>query len=165
MTAQKPSRFPRGDPGIAYDVAKDRLATQLAQIDGLDAKLANAVGFGSALVTIMAAFLALKSDDIPRVAVCFLSTAGVAYIALMIVSLWGYRIRRWDFGPELGAVWNTADQYEEHALTWAVAEATMNAYRANKDAVETKGTLAALTVPLLVLESVLIVAGLLSTLS
>jgi hypothetical protein len=165
MTAQQSSRFPRGDPTIAYDVAKERLATQLAQIDGLDAKLANAVGFGSALVTIVAAFLALKGEDLARVPVCFLSAAGVVYTVLMCVSLWAYRIRKWDFGPDLTAVWNTADQYDERALTWTVAEATMNAYRANKDAVETKATLAALTVALLASESILMVVGLLSTLS
>lgn len=165
MATDSTSRFPRGDPKIPYDIATDRLAAQLAQIDGLDAKLANAFGFGSALFAVALAVLALRDADIPRATVGLLSASGAVYLALGTISLIGYRIRDWEFGPRLDAVWQLADKHEDAKLGWAVIERIIKDYNANKKHVEQKASLANWTLRLLVLESVLIVIGLLVSLA
>jgi len=160
------SGFPRGDPATAYDWAKEKLALQHAQIDGLDAKLANAFGFGSALWAVAAAFLALRSTDLCPVTIAFLVASGLVYLALVAISYFGYRVRAdWSFGPKFEAVRDLADEEEDARVTWTVAISINDEYRKNESNVSKKGSWAELALKLVALETVLLTVGLLTSLA
>jgi hypothetical protein len=160
------SGYPRGSPAIPYDWAKEKLALQHAQIDGLDAKLANAFGFGSALWVVAAAFLALRSTDVSPVTIGFLAASGLVYLALVAISYFGYRIRGdWSFGPTFESVRDLADEEEDVKVTWTVAIAINGEYRKNESKVSKKGTWADWALKLLAAETVLLTVGLLTSLA
>ena len=166
MAKDGESTFPRGDPATAYDWAKEQLALQHAQIDGLDSKLANAFGFGSALWAVAAAFLALRPTDLPAVTIGFLSASGLAYLFVLTLSYIGYRIRGdWDFGPKFDAIRDLADQLEDAKVTWNVAIEIGEAYQKNKGKADCKGTLAQWALKLVAAETVLLTVGLLTSLA
>ena len=165
MTSDGGSGFPRGDPATAYDWAKEKLALQHAQIDGLDAKLANAFGFGSALWAVAAAFLALRSTDVSPVAIAFLVASGLVYVGLVAISYFGYRIRDWKFGPPFEWVRHLADEEEDVKVIWNLAIGINDAYRVNESEVDKKGTWAARALWLVAAETVLLTVGLLTSLA
>ena len=166
MATDGESTFPRGDPATAYDWAKEQLALQHAQIDGLDSKLANAFGFGSALWAVAAAFLALRSTDLPAVSKGSLAASGLAYLFVLLFSLLGYFIRGdWDFGPTFDGVREKADQLEDAKLTWNVAIELGEAYQNNKGKVDRKGTWAQWALGFVAVETGLLTVGLLTSLT
>ena len=159
------SGFPRGDPTTAYDWAKEKLALQHAQIDGLDAKLANAFGFGSALLVVAAAFLALRPTDVSQVTIGFLAAFGFVYVLLVTTWYFGYRLSDFDFGPKFEAVRSLADDKEDVKVTWTVAIEIGKAYRENEKKVKPKEKWAGKALKLLALETLLLTVGLLSSLA
>ena len=166
MAANGEPTFPRGDPATAYDWAKEQLALQHAQIDGLDSKLANAFGFGSALWAVAAAFLALRPTCLPAVTKGSLFASGIAYVFVLLFSLMGYFIRGdWDFGPTFDGIRQKADQLQDAKLTWNVAIELGEAYKNNKGKADRKGAWAAWALGFVAVETVLLTVGLLTSLA
>ena len=163
MAAESESGSRRGSPLVPYDVAKQEFTTQLAQIDGLDAKLANTFGFGSALIVVAAAFLGLKNTDVSTAMVAILSVSGATYLVLAMFSLVGYRIKDWDFGPMFNAVCDLATKEDDFNVSWAVAKEIDKAYQTNKPHVEKKALWVGRTLWLLAAETILLTAGLLTS--
>lgn len=99
------------------DVTLAQLAAQMEQIDSLDQKAATAFTFGSVVLPVYAALIALKpSNHIPNSAVIALALAGLAYVALAAFSLLAYWIRSFSFRPHPDDLADRARQWDEPRL-------------------------------------------------
>ena len=145
--------FPDKGERIVYEIARDRVMQQLGQIDGLDGKLATFLGFGSAMIGILAAFLGLREEATPAATNVFLGFAGFFYVLLAVLCLYAFRLRGWDVGPKLGQAWQYSRSYTERNMWWWAAEAYTQFYQGNRKAVRPKVRVARRAIQLLVLES------------
>lgn len=141
MTTPKsqPSDFPNRSPDLFYDLARERLSTQLGTIDALDNKIGLLFSLGSALLGIIAAVFAVRTDDFGAAPLALLSAAGLAYCFVAYNGLRGYLHRDWNVGPRLDEVW--ADQWskrDDAVLKWRAATAMWSDYEANVAAQEAK---------------------------
>jgi len=153
--------FPDEGGKVVYEIARDRLVAQLSQMDGLDGKLATFLGFGSAMIGILAAFLGLREEATPAAANVFLGFASFFYLLLAGLCLYAYRIRGWDVGPKLGQAWQYSRSYTERQMWWWAAEAYTRFYQRNRSAVQPKVLVGRRAMQLLALESGAIVLALL----
>jgi hypothetical protein len=143
MTPQSTaSDYPTGDPQLFYELARDRLNTQLSTIDALDSKIGLLFSLASGLLGILAAVFALRpvtgEDRISILALLLLIAAGVAYCFVAYGGIRAYRIRSWDVGPDLTKVWNDLWSLDDSLVKWRVANALRADYEANQDAVDEK---------------------------
>lgn len=117
-------QWPERDPQLLYELAGQRLATQLEFIDAADAKLGLLISTSSALVGVAAAVLALRSaQHFSNAGLAMVSLSGLAYVVLSIVTLHGYFVRQdWKVGPNLRQVWDLHfTEPDDSALKWNVA--------------------------------------------
>jgi hypothetical protein len=133
---------------------------RFAQIDALDAKLVNLLGFGSSLLVILAAFLALNEKTLSRAPVTLFSAAAAIYLLLAVASLYAYSPREWEAGPKLDEVWDYADRYPPSALGWWATESFKSCCKQVEDQVTPKLVAVRIGVPLVVSEAILLVVGL-----
>jgi len=146
--------FPNKDPDLICGLAMDRLQTQQRQIDALDGKIGNLLGFASALVAILAAFLALNEDDILCISLIFLCISGAAYIGIVLGSLFTYYTRPWEVGPTLHESWRYAHKYEEKQLGWWAAESFTRSYENNQERVNWKVRVVKINVTLIAMQTI-----------
>jgi len=159
MAGTEERRFPRADPQLVYELARDRLSSQLAQVDALDGKIVSFLGLGSGLLGVLAAFVALREDVPPERTLALVAAAGLVYALLAAVSLSAYSPRRWEVGPNLDQAWQYTAQFELPIMYWWAAEAFKDQYARNKSRVQDKIGGAKLCEKLMVLEAVLLTAG------
>jgi len=145
--------FPTKDPDVVYRLAADRLQTQQRQIDTLDSKIGNLLGFGSALLAIVAAFLALWQGAIPCIALALLCLSGTAYVGIVVSSLFAYYARQWEAGPSLDEVWQLSREYEEKQMAWWAAESFTKSYENNQGSVKPKVLAVKVNVALVALQA------------
>jgi len=160
MTSPESRRFPQTEPTLAYDVAKARLAMRFAQIDSLDTKVATLLGFGSSLLVILGAFLALNEEPLSRASVALFIVAAAIYVLLAAASLYAYSPRKWEAGPKLDELWGYAEQYAPVVLGWWAAESFKTCCKNVEDQMTPKLLAARLGVFLIAIEASLLVAGL-----
>lgn len=153
-------RFPQRDPEFVYDLAKERLNAQLSQVDSLDGKIGNLLGFGSAILAIVMTILTL-APIVPLRTMVLLFTGIAAYVAMVIVLLIAYYARRWQAGPDLDEAWQYSTQYEIRTMYWWAAESLKECYFANKNKTPRKVKAVKIGLPLLVVETVTLSLGLL----
>ena len=124
MVAEQQKRFPNADPELVYGLARNKHAIQMAQIDALDAKISNILGLASALIGILAAFLALHDERPPNASIALLSMAGAWYVLLAVLLVLAYFPRQWAIGPKLQEAWDhTRDKQPLRTMYWWAAEA------------------------------------------
>jgi hypothetical protein len=123
MATQAEQDFPDADPQLVYDLARNKHAVQMGQVDALDGKISNILGVGSALLGILAAFLALHEKRPPDASIASLSIAGALYGTLALLSLLAYFPRAWAIGPKLQEAWDYAAKYSLRHMYWWAAEA------------------------------------------
>lgn len=152
--------FPNKDPDVVCRLAMDRVQTQQRQIDALDGKIGNLLGFGSALVAILAAFLAFSGDAILCVALIFLCISAAAYIGIVVGSLFTYYTRPWEVGPTLHEAWQYAHEYEEKQLGWWAAESFTKSYENNQKRVNRKVWVVKINVALIAFQTISAALGL-----
>lgn len=141
--------FPTRDPQLMYEVARDRLSTQLDFIDAIDGKIAMLVSIASALLGIAAAVFALHTTSAPVAGhadgglsgweIATLVIGAVSYTVVVAFGMNAYLCRDWDVGPSLRALWDqhgSADSDER--IKWGVAVDTWLGYEANKPTYDTK---------------------------
>ncbi len=71
---------------VFLDAATRRLDTQFSTFVALDAKIANVLSVGSAILPVTFGLLGLSKADLPLTAAMFLVLAGVAYVVLLSLS-------------------------------------------------------------------------------
>ena len=155
-------RFPSTDPDLMYDLAKERLATQITQVDSLDAKIGNLLGFGSALLAIIVALLGFRQQTIPVYGVILLSFGAIWYLAMAVILLVAYYTKRWESGPNLDEAWQYSSQYPSKTMYWWAAESLKDCYSRNKNKIAYKTRAIKAGMPLLIAETLTLAAGLIS---
>ena len=130
------SDYPPRDPELFYDLARERLATQLSVIDALDNKIISLVGFGSAVLGILAAVVALRAsgddDSLGTVELAFLAASGVAYAVVIWTGIRAYFARKVALGPDLLVIWRAMWRDDDDSLLkWQVANDYRDYYERN----------------------------------
>jgi hypothetical protein len=158
------SGYPERDPQLLYELAKDRLSTQLGFVDAVDNKLGLLFSASSALMGILVAVFAIRGVNIPFGVGEFLiiSISGLLYLVAGALTYAAYSPREWNLGPELREVWDDLwdPDADESVVRWRVATALWQNYEANQPAQEKK----AKQLPFLVLVIICQVAALCSAL-
>jgi hypothetical protein len=131
------------DPQLFYEVARDRLNVQLSLLDALDNKVISLVGFGSTLLGILGAVIALHAsgtnESIGAVEIVLLIAATVDYVVVVWKVIEAYFCRSIDLGPEIRKTWNAMwSDGEDDAVKWRVARSYWEKYEENRPIQETK---------------------------
>jgi hypothetical protein len=115
-------------PEVAFELARDRLSYQLASADSLQSTVGVLYGVSATLIGIMVAILALK-PHLPAWVWAPSVTLVVVYVALTILIAWGWRGKKWEFGPKIRE-YATSQDDEDRAL-WRVTATLMEVYDDN----------------------------------
>src|ERR1700736_5453715 len=120
----KTEEFPARSPDFWYDLARDKFAQQMSDIDAVDSKLGAFLSAGSAVVGIQLAVYALKPDRFSYWSVRALIVAAVMYGLLSIASVAGLMARRWSVGPEFDPFLVEAIKvpYSDDQVKWKAAK-------------------------------------------
>lgn len=132
--------YPDKDPRIYFDLARDRLSTQLLTLDAVDSKISVLFTTSTALLGILAAVLALKSgtrhawDYIP------VAASVLAYLFVSCHAQRAYRPRKWYIGGDLKETWKMYSEFPEsdQRLGWRVANRIRIDYGKNEGDVRAK---------------------------
>lgn len=133
--------YPRRDPQLFYELARERLASQLSAIDSLDNKIGMLVSLASGLIAILAAVFALRGKPFGSAEYTTLSVSVLVYLATSVYGIKAYWTRPWSVGPALIAVWNRlwGDDDDELAK-WKTANDFRGYYERNRPAQRMKET-------------------------
>jgi hypothetical protein len=127
------------DPGLILDVARDRLARQLATADSLDSRGGVVFAVGSALVGILAAIVVLR--PVPNwESSAALWGAVAAYFALTGTLLFAFWPREWEDGPSEDHVAVEWKNSTNHQAALMVARTLSDARKSNQVHVDRKVT-------------------------
>lgn len=138
--AKQASGFPDRDPDVFYELAKDRLAAQLALIDALDNKIGLLFSLSSGLLGILAGVLALRGGQLD---LADWITVGASTGVYVLVAFWCQRAyfgRDWDAGPSLQEVYDDLfDRLkDDKRLKWGLAADFWNYHDNNLPAQKAK---------------------------
>jgi len=161
MTPETASpKYPQRDPDLFYELARDRLNTQLSMLSAVDDKIGLLVSLGSALLGIHAAVLAV-SGALGAVDIVFLILALGAYAFVAFPGFEAYRARYWSVGAKLDRVWaDLWTEADDATLKWRVANTTWAYYRQNQAAHEAKGGALRMVFIAVLLQTLLVVLAL-----
>lgn len=131
-----------------YEVARDRLSTQLNFIDAVDGKIATLVSMASALLGIAAAVFALHATSatptkdnqgLTGSEIATLAVGALIYAVIVWHGMKAYLCRDWDVGPSLAALWkqHQTDDSDDR-IKWGVAVDLWHGYDDNKPMSATK---------------------------
>lgn len=152
--SQKGTGFPDRDPDLFYDLAKDRLSTQLDFIDAVDNKIGMLFSVSSALMGILVAVVAFKATGTKTGKVTtadwvLVGVSGGFYLLVAATTVFGYYGRQWGTGPKLEQVYKDSLKptatLSDDLLKWQVAGDFVNDYRDNIPVQRTKEWCAAIT--------------------
>jgi hypothetical protein len=157
--------YPDRDPQLFYELSRDRLATQLSNIDALENKIGGLVGFASGLLGLLAAVFALKTtsdlDPIGNWEVTLLVAASVAYLFVVVPGIQAYLHRSWNVGPDLRQVWDALwGEEDDRHVRWEIANDLWAYYEANRPAEDAKARNLQVVFVGVVIQTALVVAGL-----
>jgi len=152
--------FPDKKPDVVFKIAMDRLQSQQRQIDALDGKISNLLGFGAVLIAIMAGFLALRDDPITFTQFALMCVSGGAFVTIVATSLCVYYTRPWESGPVLNETWQHAREHNEDTLSWCAAESFTKSYENNKNRVKWKIRAVNANLALITVQAVTLALGL-----
>ena len=144
--------FPDRDPQLMYEVATNRLATQLSFIDAIDSKIAMLVSMASAILGIAAAVFALhaiattttaagatKAVGLSGSEIATLAVGAVIYMVVVWFGMRAYFCRDWHVGPSLRALMKQhKGEDSDRKIRWGVAVDTWLDFEANLPMYNTK---------------------------
>jgi hypothetical protein len=151
--------FPPADPEVMYDLARSRFDSQLAAVDGIDAKLAAFFGVGSALLGIIAAIYAIRPAAFPAGGWLVLELAVIVYVILAAACLAGMAPRVWDVGPAMEAIYNDHVNRSPTEIKWRASGTLLRLANKNQALYEQKAVMANLSPILLAVLGGLVVAS------
>jgi hypothetical protein len=137
-TAERPAK------AIYYEVALRAFDGQMQQIDQLDGKASGTFTAASGILAIIAGLLALAAPSKGSVTALSLAVflAGlVAYVATAAFLLSAFRIRAWNFGPELESVARETGLRDVDVIQDWVADSYVEAVGLNRRDVNQKSQL------------------------
>ncbi len=152
--------FPDADPEIALRIAMDRFQSQRNQVDTLDSKIGNLLGFSGILIAIMAGFLASNGGFAALIQSRLLCTSGAIFVSIAIVSLVAYFAKGWETGPVLNETWDNVRQYGDRDMSWWAAESFTKSFENNKAKVNIKVRAVKADIILIVVQAATLFVGL-----
>jgi hypothetical protein len=157
-----PMTTPERDPDPWLEVAKDKLAQQLANVDAVDAKIGTFLATGSALIGLLVAVFALRPSVVGSTQKGLLIVSFVAYGIVAITTGAALWPRTWGVGPDLDKEWKKHKAVSEHELKWRFASRYQKDLRTNKKMLWWKRVGLLISAIALMAETVLVAAGLFS---
>ena len=135
--------YPDRDPQLFYELAKDRLATQLGIIDAVNNKIGLLVSLASALMGILVAVFALRANAFGAAEYAVISISGLLYLIVATTSAYAYFSRSWEIGPGLRQIWDSLwnPSEDDNLLKWKVARDFWGNYEKNLPTQNLKATL------------------------
>jgi hypothetical protein len=132
---QTETGYPERGSALFYELAKDRLSTQLDTIDGIDAKLGMLFSVSSALIGILVAVFTIRGNTTALSVGDYtvISISGALYILAGGVTYVSYRARTWKIGPKLLQVWDDLHDpaLDDDLIRWQAARAFWSDYDDN----------------------------------
>jgi len=120
---------------ILSTIAFGKLKTQISSIDGLDNKIGVMFGLTNGLLIGLLGFVGFIEKPIQCTIIYLIYTSFVTYLLSMVLLVYSYLIRRWNFRPNLSALKGicTDEQYNgfPQIIRGWVAEQCMEAYDYN----------------------------------
>jgi hypothetical protein len=150
---------------VYYDVAMQRLAQQLGQIDAVDRKLATTFGFSNAILAVFASIVAIHGADLEPLTYTLLGLGTAAYLLAMCCALRGYAIGAWSLRPDLATLQSHCERHDDTAMRFWVADECARSLRANEPRMNPKVRLAKIATWLIPAEAVLLAAAALSSIA
>jgi hypothetical protein len=151
--------FPESGSQIVYDLAVERWHSQQQQIDSLDAKIGNILGFGGALVAISLGMLAILEKPFRSELLLSFVISDIAYIFIIAISLFSYFAIKWKAGPSLVEAWKYAGEYTEGKLLCWAAESFTKSYESNNHRLELKSISIRINIILFAIQSLTLSVG------
>jgi O-antigen ligase len=137
---------------VFYEVARERLTSQLEQVDKLDSKIATIFSFASTVLPIFGALFALFGDEPPQASVVLYGLAMGTYAVLLVFAALAYLQASWDTAPRLEALRTNSASYEEDAMRVWVANECLTAIALNEPRFRQKTLWISISIVLLVVE-------------
>lgn len=91
----------RTNINILYEIAIDRLNTQIKTIDGIDNKIGITFGLANGITASLIAFVALITKPVPQLTLIFVILSFIAYVITLFLLFFAYKYERWSFNPHL----------------------------------------------------------------
>lgn len=128
--------------GVFYDMALDRLKSQISRMDGVDTKIGVTFGLANGLLIALLGFGTFLERPISLAVQLFVGASVVAYLVTLALLLITYRMSHWDYRPHLVRLQEIcADpQYHDNAdviKEW-IADECVRAYEYNKPLIANK---------------------------
>lgn len=124
------------DNDVYYEVAMQRLDSQMARIDAIDAKVATAFTFATGVLALFGGVLALSAlpgGTVVRVAFfVFLAGALIIYGVLLHKLEIAYRITDWEFQPHMSDLEQYSSAYGSDQMRKWVADACVASINHNE---------------------------------
>ena len=146
---------------ILSHIAFEKLKTQIASIDGLDNKVGVMFGLTNGLLIGLLGYVGFLEKPISNVILHLFYISVVAYLLNTFVLVLSYRIRRWDFRPNLVALKKICSEvaykgFPETIEAWVAAEC-MSAYDYNDVRIVQKRRLTFWALVFILLQTVLLI--------
>src|SRR4051794_25679825 len=95
----RPDDYPKRDPQLFYELARDRHAAQADTLNVLDTKLSFFLSSSSALLALLVAVYALRSDTFEAWEWVIPAASGAAWLVLTTLALNAFHPKKWLSGP------------------------------------------------------------------
>jgi len=130
----KKSKILDSNANFLYTLTSNRLQSQLQQIDSLDSKIINLLGFSCTLAAILAAAIAIIKITSSEIAASYVSLgfSVSAFIFIVTVTLKSYSIKPWHVGPDLKEAWQFSHRHSPNAMLRWSARSFTRAYYHNR---------------------------------
>jgi hypothetical protein len=128
--------------GVYYAVATNKLDTQMQSIDQLDAKAVTLFTIASVILGFFVGLISLvklPSDQPARIADgVFLILSIAAYAILAYCLYQAYKVVDWEYGPDLKALGDKSQEYDEETIQELVADACTISHESNRVLIDKK---------------------------
>jgi hypothetical protein len=153
--------YPDRDPGLFYELARDRLAMQLGSIDALDSKIGLLISLASGLMGLLAAVFALRGEQPDSGELALIGVATLVYLVASGIGIRVYFCRSWKLGPDLRQVWDALwGEDDDRRLKWDVANSFWSFYEKNRSGQRTKEDALPFILIAVVIQTLLVVLAL-----
>jgi len=160
-TEARPGKYPDRNTQLFYELARDRHAAQADALGALDTKLAFFLTSSSALLGILLAVYALRSDALHVFEWLLVGLSASAWILITGFALDAFRHRPWSSGPQLQQVFDDHfGERDDNRIRWGVANRFWGDYNRNKEHEVRKGRALTVALLLFVTQTAVLVLGL-----
>jgi hypothetical protein len=146
---------------MACEVVEKRLEVLWSAIDSIDTKINVVIGFASAILGLLAGFYALQTKEWALTSLILFGLAAAAYIILVILSIFAYRVKAWSYRPDVKTLLQHCENNEYTLVQmkkWLADECNESFYK-NIDNLNKKADFANIALIIFIVETILLTSG------